>query len=162
MKPQWKKNKGKGILIFLVMLFILPSPVIRAEISLNLTMQGEQGAEVIFMGEYHDQGAALLMKDSPEKLKRPPLTRFVVMKVIHVIKGDGTIKPNTLIRILCEGDPEKRFGPDICGQGNTSPASFEIGHVLIVYAGRVPDHPGFYAYQKTFPFFTSVFFTGPL
>jgi len=151
----------KTFLIVSVILFILQPAIIRSEMPPDDIMKRDQDAEVIVMGEVYDKGGALLVKGPSEKPGRPPLTRFILMKVVHVIKGDGKIKPNSLIHILCEDDHEKNHEPNICHPQGIIPFRVERGNVVIVYADKVPHYPGFYSYKTILPFFGPIFFAGP-
>jgi len=139
-------------LILTIILFILQPTIILSKINPNLTNKKNDNAEIIVIGEIYDKGAALLVKNPPEKPDKPPLTQFIVLKVIQVIKGDNKIKPNDLIHIQSHGDPEKQNDPDICHIEGIFPIQIEKGILLIVYADTIPNNPGFYSKRTIFPF----------
>ena len=150
----------KNFLIILVILSILQPIIILSKTPPNNVIKRNYGADLIVIGEIYDKGAALLVKKTSEKPDRPPLTQFIVLKVIYVIKGDGKIKPNSLIHILPHGDPENIHDPYIGYPDRNLPVQAERENLVIVYADPVPNNPGFYSTKTIFPFFSFIFFVG--
>jgi hypothetical protein len=141
----------KKIVILFLMIFILTPAMIRSQKPPNPIIEKNSEAEVIVIGEIYDQGAALLIQNPPENPGRPPLARFMVLKVVFVLKGDEKIKPDNFIHILCQSDPEKIHDSNNCDIAGISPVQAERGILMIIHADALPRNPGFYSSKTAFP-----------
>ena len=136
-------NMIKKTLIIVLILFIFQPKIASGKILPEQITEKNQEAGVIVIGEVYDMGAAILFKSAPEKPLSPPLSRFLVLKIVHVVKGEDKIKPGSHIYILSVDDPEKQQEKDNKSQKGF-PFKTEKGFLVIVYADPVPDNPGFY------------------
>lgn len=151
----------KRIVIIAVILFGLQPAVIQSTMPPRSVSEGNKEADVIIVGEVYDTGAALLMNAPPGRQGTIPLSRFVVLKVIHVIRGDEGIKTNTLMQLLPQAWPGKKQDPGTGSAEGMAPIRAERGTLVVVYADAVPRTPGFYSYRTAFPFVTSLRVIGP-
>lgn len=149
----------KKFLIITIILSILQPTIILSKMPPNSVKKNDNG-EIIVIGEVYDKGAALLVINPSERPDKPPLTQFIVLKVIQVIKGGGKIKPNDLIHILSHDDQKKQHDPNICHTERIFPIQAEKGILLIVYADTVSNNPGFYSKRTIFPFLSLNFLVG--
>ncbi|MGA1841030.1 MAG: hypothetical protein ACMUIU_10425 [bacterium] len=136
-------NLIKKALIIIVIFLIFQPKIVFGKILPEELTEKNQGAGVIVIGEVYDIGAAILIRNAPEKPMSPPLNRFLVLKVVHVVKGEDNLKPKSLIHILSVDDPEKQKKGNKKAQKDF-PFQTEKGFLIIVYADPVPDNPGFY------------------
>jgi hypothetical protein len=156
--PEIKRVKRLLILIISAMLSILFPTIILPKMPSNGVTKENQRREIIVIGEIYDKGGALLVKNPLEKPGKPPLTRFIVVKVVDVIKGDGKIKSNNLIHLISQCDPEKQYDSYIPLTNGISPVQTIRGSFVIVFADTIPNNPGFYSIKTIFPLFNSTFF----
>ncbi|MGA1794969.1 MAG: hypothetical protein ACMUIL_03820 [bacterium] len=151
----------KRMVIIAVVLCTLRPAVIESTMSQGIAGEGNEEADVIIVGEVYDTGAALLMNVPPARPGVPPLSRFVVIKVIDVIRGDERIKTNTLMQLLPRAGLEKARDTAAGSAEGMAPIRAERGTLVVVYADAVSAAPGFYSYITAFPLLTSFRVTGP-
>jgi hypothetical protein len=148
----------KKLIIIPVILSILYPTIILPQISSNSKIKEYQETEIIVTGEIYDKGGALLVKNPVEKPGKPPLTRFIVIKVLEVIKGDGKIKSDNLIHLMSQSDHEGQYGSYSHFTNGIFPVQTKRGSFVIVFADTIPKYTGFYSIKTIFPLFTSIFF----
>ncbi|MGA1865804.1 MAG: hypothetical protein ACMUHX_12175 [bacterium] len=132
----------KTLIIAVIFLFFQPEIIFGKILPEEIT-EKNQDAGVILIGEVYDVGAAILLRNAPEKPMATPLNRFLVLKVVHVVKGEEDIKPESLIHILSVDNQEEQKKENKKAQKDF-PFQTEKGFLIIVYADPVPYNPGFY------------------
>lgn len=152
------KTAKKFLIIVTTILSILHPTIILSKMPSPGVIKRNQETEIVVIGEFYDKGRALLVKNPPGKQGKPPLTRFIVIKVVDVIKGDGKIKPKNLIHLISQYDLEKQYDSYIPFTEGIFPVEAVRGSLVIVFADAIPNNPGFYSKRTIFPLFNSVFF----
>lgn len=145
----------KRILIIAVVLCTLLPTAIESAMSQGIAGEGNKEADVVIVGEMYDTGAALVMNAPTVRPGASPLYRFVVIKVIDVIRGDERIKTNTLMQLLPRAEPDKAHDTGTGSAEGMAPIRAERGTLVVVYADAVTRSPGFYSYRTAFPLLTS-------
>ena len=116
-----------GFLLFASNVQALMPPKEIAERNLN--------ARLILVGEVLETGKILLPDEGKTKMK--PKGLFVI-KVFHVIKGYGTVKPDELVRIAFRLPPKVQVG--IFGQiAGNPPVKIKDGDFVLVYINPSED-----------------------
>lgn len=133
----------KKTLVIAFIFLVFQPKIFFAEILPEEITEKNRDAGVIVIGEVYDMGATILFKNAPEKPISSPLNRFLVLKVVHVVKGKDGIKPESLIHILSVDDQGKQKKENKKAQKDF-PFQTEKGSLIIVYANPVSDNPGFY------------------
>jgi len=151
----------KRIVIIAILLVAVQPAFTRSDMPPGSFGEGNNEADVIIVGEVFDTGAALLMNAPPARLGPSPLYRFVVLKVMYVIRGDERIKPDTLMQVLPQDGPGGKHDQGTGSAERMAPFRAEQGTLVVVYADALPHTPGFYSYRTAFSFVTSPRVMGP-
>jgi len=151
----------KRIVIIAILLFAVQPAFTQSDMPPGSVTDGDKDADVIIVGEVYDTGAAFLMKALPARPGISPLYRFVVLKVIYVIRGNERIKPDTLMQVLPQAGPGRKQDQGIGSAEGMAPFRAERGTLVVVYADALPHTPGFYSYRTAFSFVTSPRVMGP-
>jgi hypothetical protein len=151
----------KRIVIIAILLVAVQPAFSRSEMPPGNVGEGDNDADVIIIGEVFDTGAALLMNIPPARPGVPPLHRFVVLKVVNIIRGDGRIKPDTLMQVLPQAAPGRTRDRGTGSAGGMAPIRAERGTLVVMYADALPRAPGFYSYRAAFPIVISPRVMGP-
>jgi hypothetical protein len=96
-------------------------------------------AQVIVIGEIVGVGRILLSEDQP---RLSPLKQLVVLRVLHVVKGQATVAVGDELRIESPMAWQVKSGIEAMRQG-AAPLQVRSGEVVAAYLDPSP-HAGFY------------------